>query len=154
MERKTNLILSSLDQQLQGFKTASEISRPTKGWIQAVRKALGMSRRQLGERMSITSQSVGEIEQREEGGNITLNNLRQAGRALDLQLIYGFIPIDGSLAKTIEKRATELATEIVSRTHQTMVLEDQQLQQEQLRLQIQDLAQELIKTKPRHLWDH
>ena len=73
---------------------------------------------------------------------------------MDLQLIYGFIPIDGSLAKTIEKRATELATEIVIRTDQTMVLEDQQLQQEQLRLQIQDLAQELIKTKPRHLWDH
>ena len=42
-----------------------------------------------------------------------------------MQLVYGFVPYDGSLDALIEKRATELATKIVMRTSNTMQLEDQ-----------------------------
>jgi hypothetical protein len=44
---------------------------------------------------------------------------------LDMQLVYGFVPNDGSLDALIEKRAKELATQIVMRTANTMKLEDQ-----------------------------
>jgi len=42
-----------------------------------------------------------------------------------MQLVYGFVPNDGSLDALIEKRATELATKIVMRTSNNMKLEDQ-----------------------------
>ena len=42
-----------------------------------------------------------------------------------MQLVYGFVPNDGSLDALIEKRANELATQIVMRTSNTMKLEDQ-----------------------------
>ena len=44
---------------------------------------------------------------------------------MDMQLVYGFVPNDGSLDALIERRANELATKIVLRTSNTMKLEDQ-----------------------------
>jgi hypothetical protein len=41
-----------------------------------------------------------------------------------MQLLYGFVPNDGSLDALIEKRAAELATQIVFRTSNTRKLED------------------------------
>ena len=55
----------------------------------------------------------------------TIKSLREIAHALDMQLVYGFVPNDGSLDALIEKRATELATKIVLRTNNTMKLEDQ-----------------------------
>ena len=78
---------------------------PTAGWIYSIRQALGMSMRQLGNKMGITPQSVKEIEEREKSGTITLKVLRQFGQVLNLKLVYGFIPSDGSLEKIIEQRA-------------------------------------------------
>ena len=57
--------------------------------------------------------------------SITIKSLKEIGRVLDMQLVYGFVPNDGSLDALIEKRATELATKIVMRTSNTMKLEDQ-----------------------------
>jgi hypothetical protein len=42
-----------------------------------------------------------------------------------MQLVYGFVPNDGSLDALIKKRATELASQIVMRSANTMKLEDQ-----------------------------
>ncbi len=82
--------------------------------------------RQLGNMMSITPQSVKEIEEREKSGTITLKVLRQFGQVLNLKLVYGFIPSDGSLEKIIEQRALVLAKEIVNRTSASMKLENQE----------------------------
>ena len=57
--------------------------------------------------------------------SITIKSLKEIERVLDMQLVYGFVPNDGSLDALIEKRATELATKIVMRTSNTMKLEDQ-----------------------------
>lgn len=44
----------------------------------------------------------------------------------DMELIYGLIPNDGSLEALIDRRARELAIKIVSRTSNSMKLEDQE----------------------------
>ncbi|MFN8211190.1 MAG: hypothetical protein U0T33_09525 [Bacteroidales bacterium] len=122
--KKQKLILEQLDAKILQLKKAEGLVMPSSGWVFSIRQALGMSLRQMGNKMGITAQSVKEIEQREQNETISLKVLRQFGKSLNLKLIYGFIPQDGSLEDIIEKRAHELALEIVNRTSISMKLED------------------------------
>jgi len=63
-----------------------------------------MSMQQLGNKLGISKQGVLDIERREKDGSITIKSLKEVARAMDMQLVYGFIPIDGSLDSLIEKR--------------------------------------------------
>lgn len=125
--------MEQADRKLQAFKSLEAIVVPSKGWINTIRMAMKMSLRQVGQRLGISIQSVKETEEREAKGSITLKSLREAGLALNLKLVYGFVPIDGSIEKMIEKRATELAWEIILRTSQSMKLEDQENREERLK---------------------
>jgi predicted DNA-binding mobile mystery protein A len=108
---------------------------------------------QLGNRLSITKQSVQDIERREKDGSITNKALREAARALDMQLVYGFVPNDGSLELLIERKAKKLATQIVMRTNNTMKLEDQENTKQRIEKAIQERTT-IIKTEmPKTLWD-
>ncbi|MBC8344638.1 MAG: mobile mystery protein A [Candidatus Marinimicrobia bacterium] len=146
-------IKNQLDTKLKIFSDLAEMSSPPRGWIFSIRKALNMSLRQLGEKMGIKPQSVHEIEDREKNGTISINVLRQAGRALNMQFVYGYIPEGGSLDNMIEKRAHELAIEIVQRTSVSMGLEDQQTSEENIAQAIEEKKDELIRKMPRHLWN-
>ena len=53
----------------------------------------------------------------------------------------------------IEKKAMELAEQIVLRTSATMNLEDQKNTMERLRIAIKDRAEEIKREMPRYLWD-
>ena len=75
-----------------------------------------MSLRQLGERLHITPQGVRDLEKREKEGAITINTLKEVGRVLDMDLVYGFISRHNSLEDMIEERAREIAEEVVLRT--------------------------------------
>jgi predicted DNA-binding mobile mystery protein A len=151
--KEQRLIIEQLDQKINRFKNLADEAIPPKGWIFSIRKALNMSLRQLGERLSITSQSVWEIEDREKNGSVTLNVLKQVGEALNMKLVYGFIPEQSSLHKMIEERATVLAKEIVERTSVSMELEDQKTSDNRLEKSIEEKAQELKAKIPRYLWD-
>lgn len=108
---------------------------------------------QLGNRLSITKQSVQDIERREKDGSITIKALREAARALDMQLVYGFVPNDGSLELLIERKAKKLATQIVMRTNNTMKLEAQENTKQRIVKAIQERTT-IIKTEmPKTLWD-
>jgi predicted DNA-binding mobile mystery protein A len=96
---KQNLLIEQVDRKLNEFKVLDNATIPSDGWIHTVRVALKMSLRQLGKRLNITSQSVKEIELREANGSITLKTLREAGNALDLKLVYGFVPRNSSIEK-------------------------------------------------------
>jgi predicted DNA-binding mobile mystery protein A len=151
--KKYTLLIEQLDKKIQLFKSVGEIATPAAGWIHAIRTALKMSLRQMGNRLSITPQSMKEIEQREKDGSITIKNLREAGKALDLQLIYGFIPKQESLEQMIEKRAYEIAKEIVMRTSHSMKLEDQENSKERIEKAIKERAEEIKNEMPGYLWD-
>ena len=152
-KKQHKLIVEQLDKKLELFNVFSELTTPATGWIQAIRTALKMSLRQMGNRLSITPQSMKEIEQREKEGSITLKNLREAGKVLDMQLVYGFIPKDESLEKMIEQKAHEIAKEIVLRTSHNMMLEDQQNSKERIEKAIIERAEEIKNEMPGYLWD-
>ena len=94
-----------------------------------------------------------DMEKREKDGSITIKSLREIARAMDMQLVYGFVPNDGSLDALIEKRATELATQIVMRTANTMKLEDQANSKKRLETAIRERAAAIKNELPKILWD-
>ena len=151
--KKQKLILDQVDRKIREIKLNESFLMPEEGWIYSIRHALGMSLRQLGKKLKITPQSVKEIEIREKNGTVSLNVLRQVGSCLDMKLVYVFIPRTGSLEKMIEKRAFEIAREIVQRTSTSMTLEDQGNSERRLRKAILEKATEIQQEMPRYLWD-
>ncbi|MCD4725192.1 MAG: mobile mystery protein A [Bacteroidales bacterium] len=151
--KERRLILDQLDRKIIKYKNLDEVISPPKGWIYSIRKALNMSLRQLGNRMDITPQSVREIEERERNGTVSINVLKQVGRALNMKLVYGFIPGSDTLEKMIEERAYQLAKEIVQRTSVTMSLEDQKTSDERIEKAIKEKAEEIKTILPKYLWD-
>jgi len=119
------LIREQLDNKIVQFRKLDAIVIPPQGWIYSIRQGINMSLRQLGQRLSITPQSVKEIEVREKNGTISIKVLRQVAAALNMKFVYGFIPSEKSLEGMIEKRAKELAKSIVERASVQMGLEDQ-----------------------------
>lgn len=147
------LQIEQLGRKLNEFITVQQVIVPPTGWLKAVRVSLGMSLQQLATKLSITKQSVQEIELREKEGTITLKNLRETANALDMQLVYGLVPKDGSIEKLIDRKARELATQIVLRTSNTMKLEDQENTQQRLKKAIEERAFTIKNELPKMLWD-
>jgi len=151
--KRQRLILEQTDNKILYLKKSDKMIIPSYGWVYSIRLSLGMSLRQLGNKMGMTPQSVKEIEEREKNGTISLKVLKQFGQALDLKLVYGFIPKTGSLENIIEKRAFDLAKEIVTRSSVTMTLEDQENDQKRIQKAIKEKTQELKVEMPKYLWD-
>ena len=150
---KKSLQLQQLNNKMLGFATLKQVAIPPTGWIKAIRTAIGMSMQQLGNKLSVSKQGILDMEKREKDGSITIKSLREIGRALDMQLVYGFVPNDGSLDALIEKRAIELATQIVLRTSNTMKLEEQGNTQMRIQKAIEERAASIKNEMPKILWD-
>ena len=150
---KRSLQLQQLNHKMASFALLTEVAIPPTGWIKAIRTALGMSMQQLGRKLSITKQSIQDIEKREKEGAITIKALSELGKALDMRLVYGFVPNDGSLDALIEKKAAQLATTIVLRTSNTMKLKDQENSRQRIAKAIQEKTAELKNEMPKILWD-
>lgn len=65
---------------------------PHKGWIQHARTGRHLTTRAFAQRMGMAPSSAHELEEREWNGSITLKKLAQVAQALDLDLVYGFVP--------------------------------------------------------------
>lgn len=150
---KKTLQFQQLNSKMLSFATLMQVAVPPTGWIKAIRTAIGMSMLQLGNKLCISKQGILDMEKREKDGSITIRSLKEIGRVLDMQLVYGFVPNDGSLDALIEKRATEIATKIVMRTSNTMKLEDQGNSNQRIEKAIKERAEEIKKEMPKILWD-
>ena len=147
------LALEQLDKKMEKFDSVADIPIPPNGWINLIRTTLNMSLRQLGKRLNITSQSVKEIETREAEKKRTWEKLNEVAEALDLKLVYGFIPKDESLEKMIENKSLALAKQIVLKTSHSMALEDQQNEPSRIEKAIKERALQIQNEMPKYLWD-
>jgi predicted DNA-binding mobile mystery protein A len=151
---KTKLLIrEQLDNKIIKFTNLGNVVVPPQGWIYSIRQGINMSLRQLGQRMSITPQSVKEIEEREKNGTISIKVLKQTAAALNMRFVYGFIPSEKTLEGMIEKRAEELARSIVERASTQMGLEDQRNSPDRINKAIQEKAATLKNDMPKMLWD-
>ncbi|WPO42198.1 mobile mystery protein A [Tardiphaga sp. 42S5] len=113
-----------LDERLAPLKPAERFRAPPKGWVRAIRDALGMSGVQFARRLRVQPPSVAALEASEESGAIQLNTLRRAAEALDCTVVYAFVPND-SLEGAVSARARKLALRDLGRAAHTMKLEAQ-----------------------------
>lgn len=141
-----------LDKRLDPLRHSESFARPPRGWIKAVRQALGMTTAQLGKRLGVSQPRVVAIEKAEASASITLGSLEKAAHALDCRLVYVLVPRK-SLAATIEQRATMLARQRVKSTAHTMALEAQSVDDADEQDQIRALARKLAEKSGSALWN-
>lgn len=142
------LQLQQLDQHMAGIRVCE---CPSDGWIRAVRKALGMSVRQLATRMGVSQQAVSQFEANELDDSVTLGTLRKAAEAMGCRVVYAIIPLGGSLQDVVREQASQKARKIVTAVDHTMQLEAQGVGNVQAK--IEEIAEELSKTPNSRLWE-
>ncbi len=141
-----------LDRRFATLRPLTRNPRPPKGWLRAVRDALGMTTAQLARRIGVTQPRIIELEKAEISGAVTLHSLQRAAEALGCQLVYALVP-NRPLAEVVRARAELVAEQQLVSVRHTMSLEDQAVQDKQANRDLRrQFVQELLR-KPARLWD-
>ncbi len=152
MKKNKKLIRQQLETTLQKFRPLLDIHMPPKGWIRAIRDALGMNGRHLANRLNVTRQRAAQIEKDELGGSATLKTMRRVAESLDCVFVYTLVPRK-SLEHTLHEQARRVAKKRLMRVSHTMMLENQELSNSDQVQALNDIVNELIETQPSTLWD-
>jgi predicted DNA-binding mobile mystery protein A len=129
-----------------------EAARPPRGWIRAIREALGMTTGQLAKRLGVHQPRVIELEHGEGSGNITVRSLERAAEALGCRLVYILVP-EEPLAETIRKRASAVAERQLASVEQTMRLEAQGVSDKVQHKEAHQRLVEKLLRRPARIWD-
>lgn len=150
LNNKRKIARQRLDERLSTFGSDYRLAVPPKGWIRAIRNALGISARQLGGILGIKPQSLEGLEKSEAHGTITLKSLRKVAEALDCTLVYALVP-NSSLEDAVQSRARKIAREELTRIEHTMDLEAQGLSEAENEARIEEYIHNYINE--RDLWE-
>lgn len=153
MSWNKQLNLKQLDETLSQVGKLRDLARPDAGWIHAIRTALGMSARTLGERIGLSQARISGIEKGEVNGTITLNTLEKAAEGLGCRVVYVLVPEAGSLQNMRERQAFRKASALNQYVERHMELEDQATDAGFREEVTREQAEEYLKTWPRDFWD-
>lgn len=120
--------------------------RPHRGWIRAIRDALGMTNKDLAKRIGVSPQRIHQFERGEVEETIKLDTLRRVAAALDCDLVYFLVPRQ-SLADTVHRQALRRAQEYLAPLAHHSRLEDQEPDIGDTEAQLAETAEELIDRK-------
>ncbi len=137
-----------LDQRMIGMEQKVG-PRPARGWIKAIREALGMSASELAERMGVSLTRVRQIEQGEMGGSILLSTIERAAEALNCRFCYVLVP-DEPLEDMVRRQALAKAAEKTASSMPEVAPEHRGLLTEAVSEQVEALASVLVDS--RGLW--
>ncbi len=149
-EAKTTL--KQLDSHLLYLRDKGSYVVPQQGWVRTIRKAIGMTIKQLASRLEVDPSRVVKIETAERDGAVTLKTLESVAQQLNCKLVYAFVP-EVSLEQVVESKARDKAIEQVQRTSHTMDLEDQSVDADWKKYQVEVLSRELLARSWKHLWE-
>jgi predicted DNA-binding mobile mystery protein A len=152
MGNQKKILIEQLDLKLKPFLAINDIQVPERGWIYTIRTTLNMTLQQLGQQLKITSQGVKDIEKRELSGSISIKSLKEVGKALDMQFVYGFVSNHNSLEKFIEFKSRELAKKIVLK-NLNAADKNKKLSEDELQKDIEVFTREIKREIPKSLWD-
>jgi len=147
------LARQQLDKTLSGYAAVKQNVIPVKGWIRAIREALGMSGKQLASRLNVSQPRISRLEQDEVSGVVSLNTMRQAAEALDCVFIYAIVPRT-TLEETVRAQARKVAEARAKRVSHSMLLEEQNLSVEEQRASFSDAVEALVREMPKELWEN
>ena len=142
----------NIDKRLSQIGNLQNLARPPRGWIKAIREALGMTSKQMAKRMGVSQPRASEIEKTELSGSLTLDTLQRAAQALDCQLVYALVPRK-PLQELVEERALRLARVRLKATSHSMALEGQSLDEADAQGQLDQLRKKLAEYEGSALWE-
>ena len=148
---KAALARKNLERRLAPLREMS-LTAPSRGWLRAIREALGMQALQLANRLNVVPSRITTLEKAEAHGSVTLKSLREAAEAMDCMLVYAIVP-KRPMDEILRVRAEEKADRELARLNHTMGLENQALRPEDLKAARARKIAELIEGAPRRLWD-
>ena len=143
----------NLDKKLATLQNLDILVRPPRGWIKAIREALGMTTTQLGKRLGVTQSRVTAIEQAEAKKSITLNSLEKAAQAMDCQLVYVLLP-RRPLEKQVREQAENLSRKQIEFTRHTMTLEAQAIDKDDEDELRKRLVEKILEKTGSELWEN
>ncbi|MEQ1663259.1 MAG: mobile mystery protein A [Thiobacillus sp.] len=141
-----------LDKRLSTPVRLEALARPPRGWVKAIREALGMTSAQLARRMGVSQPRVFTLEQAETRGAITLDSLERAAQALDCRLVYALVPRQ-PLDTLIEERARLLAKKRMMIASHSMALEAQGIDKGDENEQFRQLVRQITEKAGSGLWE-
>ncbi|OQY05711.1 MAG: DNA-binding protein [Planctomycetales bacterium 4572_13] len=150
--RHIKLAREQLDATLGHFEPLKTLVPPGKGWIRAIRDAVGMTGSQLANRLNVNKQRVSRIEHDEKLGKVKIETLRNVAVAMDCVFVYAFVPRD-SLDQAVGRQAEKIAKKRMARSNQMMRLEKQELSDSEKARAMQTIIDEIVETMPKSLWD-
>ncbi|MDP8269634.1 MAG: mobile mystery protein A [Candidatus Tenebribacter davisii] len=153
MKNNTWLIREQVQRQLEKYQILLDISVPPRGWIKAIKDALGMNGRQLAKRMGVTRQRISLLEKQECDGTVTLNTMKKSAEALDSVFVYCLVPRK-KLEETVKDQARKVAIKRLNRASHTMNLENQELTKEENENILNRMIEDIIHQQPSDLWDY
>ena len=125
---------------------------PAKGWVMAVRNGLGMSRRQLANRLGLSTSRIQRLEEDEVVGAVTLKTMRRTAEAMDCVFVYALIPRT-RLDDTLQTQALKKAKAHLKNVSHSMALEAQALDDKANSDMLQTMAEQMINQSKSTLWD-
>lgn len=150
MDKSLARARAALDKRLMSLRPIDKFAVPPKGWVRAIRDALGMSGAQLAARLGVKAPSVVALEQSETADTIRLETLRKAALALDCQLVYALVP-NKPLTDMVAERAQAKALGVIGGVSHSMTIENQQVFDDNLEERIQNFISETLRD--RDLWE-
>jgi predicted DNA-binding mobile mystery protein A len=142
----------NLDKRLNTLRDSEALSRPPRGWIRAIREALGMTTSQLAERLGVVQSRVTAIEKAEAKQTLTLASLEKAAHALDCRLVYALVPRE-PLEELVEDRARLKARKRLESISHSMALEAQGVAEADEQQQFKRMVQRLLDKPGSDLWE-
>jgi predicted DNA-binding mobile mystery protein A len=140
-----------LDRKLDPLRTA-EVAMPPRGWMKAIREALGMTSRQLAGRMRVSASRVPAIEKAEITGSTTIRTLREAAEAMDCKFVYAFVPIK-PLDDILKDQIARKVDNDMGWINHTMRLENQAVSPSDVDDERKRLINDTLSGSLRGLWD-
>jgi predicted DNA-binding mobile mystery protein A len=138
-----------LDTRLNDSRGLGNLPRPHRGWIRAVRDALGMSSTELAARLGVSQQTVPDLERSEIHDTIKLETLRRTANALECDLVYVLLP-RRPLNDIVRDQARRKAAQLLAGVAHHGRLEDQTVDERDTAAQLDELASRYIDR--RGLW--
>ena len=144
---KRLILLRVLSRKMGNLAQLRDTQPPKQGWISAVRQALGMTAKQLAERVGLSQPRIAKMELNE--NNLKISTMKKIAEGLDCDFVYGFVP-KSSLQETINRQARKKAEAILSNVNTNMALEDQLADDPNI---LTDVADEMIAKNIKRIWD-
>ena len=153
MSRKNlHLVRHQLDETLELFDPVFDLAPPSKGWIRTIRHALGMSGRQLAERLGLSKQSVARMEQDELEGALSLKTLRRVAEGMGCELVYGIVPRT-SLDNVVYDRARTIIAGRLNHTNETIEVDGEVVDPAGHEEVVWGMIDDLVNRMPADFWD-